>query len=110
MSFFRGKRVAACLRDTRGLFMQRDRVETDGTSHGLPVRKSAVRRHQCIGMFGRNFDKIAQHAIMFNLEGGNAGFFAISRLHGGNGAAGIARSFAQVIKRRVIPLRNISTI
>ena len=90
MRFLSGERMAPGLRNPRGFFVQRNRVEAHRPGHGLPMRKWTARRHQRVGMLGRNFDEIAQHPVVTNLERGNPGIGAVLGLQRGDGPAGIA--------------------
>ena len=92
--FLRCQCVTACFGNPAGFFVQCQRVETHGPGHGLTMGKTAVRGHQCIGVLGGNLNKIAQHAIVADLERGDPSAIAVLRLKRGNRPAGIARCFA----------------
>ncbi len=80
MGRFGDQRMPPRLRDAPGFLMQIDRVEAHDARQRLAMGKAAVGLHQRVGGAGGDFDMIAEHAIMADLEGGDAGLRAIFRL------------------------------
>ena len=68
MAIFCRERMGACFGDAGRFFVEAERVETDRTGHGLAMGKSAVRRHQLVTVFRGDFDEIAKHLVMLDLE------------------------------------------
>ena len=56
----------------------------------------AISRSACLA---GHFDEIAEHAVVPDLERGDAGLVAVFRLQRGDRAAGIARRAAQFVER-----------
>ena len=57
-------------------------------------------------MLGGNFNVVAQHAIMFDLQRLDLGFRTVARLQTGNHAAAFAAQLARLIKRCVIAVAH----
>ena len=102
MRFLGGERVAAGLGDAARLFVQVERVEANRAGHRLAMGEAAVRRHQRVGMAGGHLDKIAEHAVVADLERGDAGLVAVARLERGDRAARVAAGAAQLVERVVV--------
>ncbi len=65
---FGGQRVAAGLDHPARFLVQLGRVEAHDAGQRLAVREAAVRRHQPVGMPGRDLDMIAEHRIVADLQ------------------------------------------
>src|SRR3546814_18568132 len=73
-------------------------------SEVLAVGEARFGRHQRVGMFRGYLDMIAEHAIVADLERGDAGACAIVRLERRDRLAPVARGLAQRVKRGVMTL------
>ena len=105
-----GDGVNARLRHAARRLVQIRRVEADDPRERLAVGKARFGCHQRIGMFRRHLDMIAEHAVVADLERGDAGAVAILRLQRGNRLAPVARGFAQRVERMIIALGDIAAL
>ena len=90
--------------------MQVGRVEADHAGQRLAVGEAAVRRHQPVGVARGDFDMIAEHGIVADLERRDPGRLAVARLERGDRAAPVARRAAQGVERGVIALGDIAAL
>src|ERR1700709_2217102 len=97
MRLLGGERVRAGLPDLKRELVQRRGVEAGDAGERLAVGEAAVRAHQRVGMFGADLDMIAEHAIVADLEAGDAGLVAVARLERSDRAAAVARQAAQIV-------------
>ena len=110
MGFLGSQRMRSGLRDPTGFLMQAHRIEAHGARHGLTVRKAAFGSHQGIAMPGGDFDEIAQHLVMPDLQRRDARVFAILALQCRNGAARISARLAQCVERVIVALRDVAPL
>ena len=89
MGSFGGQRMGACLDHARRFLVQLGRIEADDPRQCLAMGEAAVRRHQPVGVAGRDFDMIAEDRIVADLERTDAGRVAIARFQSGDGAAAV---------------------
>src|SRR3546814_17307633 len=61
-------------------------------------------------MLGGHLDMIAEHAVMPDLERGDAGAFAILRFERRDRLAPVARRFAQRVERMIIAFGDIAAL
>src|SRR3546814_15405980 len=61
-------------------------------------------------MLGGNLDMLAEHAIVADLERGDAGSLAILRFEGGDRLAPVAGRLAQRVERGVIAFGDIAAL
>ena len=101
MRGFGGERVIGGLGDFRAEFAQFRRGEADGAGHGLAVDEAAVDAQQRIGALGGDFDVIAEHIVVADLQRRDAGFGLEAGFECDHGGAAILGGVAQGIKRRV---------
>jgi hypothetical protein len=106
MRFLGGERVAAGFGDAARLLVQVERVEAHRAGHRLAVGEAAIRGHQGIGVAARDFDEVAEHPVVADLERGDAGLGAVARLERGDRAAGAARGLAQFVESVVVAFGN----
>ena len=65
---FGGERMRSGLDHTARFVMKLGRIESDDAGKRLAMGETAVRRHQPVGMLGRDFDMITQHRVMTDFE------------------------------------------
>ena len=86
-------------------FAQLRRGETDcpgpTRTHRLAVDEAAVAAQEGVGAGGGDFDMIAQHVVVADFQGGDAGFGFEAGFEGDDSGAAIAGGVTQRIKRRV---------
>eukprot|EP01136_Pigoraptor_vietnamica_P023031 Opistho-1_new@6302 len=102
--------VGAGLRHLDRDLMQFGRVEADHARQRLAMGEAAVGAHQIVGMLGRDLDMIAEHAVMLDLERGDAGALLIVGLQRGDGAAATGARVTQIVERGIVPLGDIAAI
>ena len=95
--------------------LQRDlvkfgRVEADRARHCLAMGKAAVGLHQRIAETRGHFDMIAEHAVMADLQRGDAGTVTEFGLERGDRPPAACARIAQVIERCVIPRCDIAAV
>ena len=96
--FFYGERLIGGLRDAvceRREFVGR---KAHGAAHRLAM--AIAGGHQFVGVPTRDFDEIAQHAVMLDLER-RAAFFAIARFERGDHPARFVAQRAHFVERRM---------
>ena len=62
------RQVAGTLDDSARLLVQLGRVEPHDSRERLAMGETAVRRHQLVGVSRRDFDVIAEHRIVADLQ------------------------------------------
>ena len=91
MRGFGGERMRAGLDHAARFFVQFGRVEADHAGQRLAVGEAAVGRHQLVGVPRGDFDVIAEHGIVPDLERRDAGRVAVAAFERGDGAAAVGR-------------------
>ena len=107
---FGGERVGAGLDHPARFLVQLGRIEADHAGQRLAMGEAAVRRHQPVGVPGRDLDMIAEHRIVADLERSDSGRVAIFGLERGNRAAAVGGGVAQSIERGVIAFRDVAAL
>ena len=105
-----GERMTASLDHPARLGMEVGRVEADHAGQRLAVGEARFRHHQPIGMAGADLNVIAEHRIVADFEGRDAGCLAITRFQGSDGAAPVAARRSQRVERGVIALGDIAAL
>ena len=107
---FSGQRMSPGFDHPPRLLVQLWRVETNDAGERLAMREAAVGRHQSVGMPRRDFDVIAEHGIVPDLERRDSGQLAVPVLERGNCPATIRRGRPQGIERGVIALGDVAAL
>ncbi len=105
-----GQRMGARLRDLAGDLVQLGRVEADHARQRLAMGKARIRLHQRVGRACGHLDMIAEHAIVTDLQRGDAGLLAELGLQRGDGAPPPCARIAQIVERHVIARRDIAAL
>ena len=105
-----GQCMSARLRDLARDFVQFGRVETDHARQRLAMGEARIRLHQRISRARGHLDMIAEHAIVTDLQRGDAGLLAELGLQCGDGAAATGSGIAQIVERHVIARRDIAAL
>ena len=108
MRGFRGERMRAGLDHAARFLVQLGRVETDDAGERLAMGEAAIRRHQPLGMPGRDLDMIAEHRIVADLERADRRRVAIAGFEPGDRPAAVGRRVAQARRARRHSLRRCS--
>ena len=105
-----GERVRAGLDHAARLAVEVGRIEAHHPGQGLAVGEAAVGGHQPVGVARGDFDMIAEHGVVADLERGDAGRLAVARFKRGDGAAAVAADVAQRVERGVIAFGDIAAL
>jgi hypothetical protein len=68
------------------------------------------RRHQGFGLLGRRVDVIAKHAIVLELQAGDAGFFGVAGLQSGDDLAAVVTQRARFIEYGIVSRRDETAV
>ena len=110
MRGFGGERMRPGLDDAARFLVQLGRVEADHSGQRLAMGEAAVRRHQPVGVPGGDFDVIAEHGVVADLERRNAGRIAIAAFERGDRAAAVGCGRAQRVERGVVAFGDVAAL